>query len=251
MNAPEHRYYDAFVQALFEGQSDHPTVSALLAQPAFTVYRNTVFKGCVDALLANYPAVHRLVGSAWMESAALAFAQQHLPREASLIAYGEGFAGFLGTLEAAAELPYLPGVAALDRCWTESHLAADDPLLDVSALHAALAAGQDVTLVPHAASRWHHDPLHPVYTIWNANRRDDGPCELDPDWQGEGGLLTRPQGDVQWQSLGLGGVRFLEACRDGCGIASAAEQALAHEPGLDIAQLLGQLVLAGTFTSFH
>lgn len=251
MNAPDKRYYAAFLEALLDGHSDDPDVRALLAQPAFAVYRNTVFKGCVDALLANYPAVHRLVGSAWMESAALEFAQRHLPRQASLIAYGEGFAEFLGALEAARALPYLPGIATLDRCWTESHLAADQPLLDVSALHAALERGQDVTLVPHAASRWHHDPLHPVYTIWDANRSEDGATELSPEWQGQGALLTRAHAQVQWQPLSLGGCRFLDACRDGCGIASAAGQALAHEPGLDIGAMLGQLVQADAFTSFH
>jgi hypothetical protein len=31
-------------------------------QPGFAVYRNTVLKGCIDALQANYPTVHALVG---------------------------------------------------------------------------------------------------------------------------------------------------------------------------------------------
>jgi hypothetical protein len=34
--------------------------------PALAVYRNTVAKGCIDALQANYPAVHTLVGSDWL-----------------------------------------------------------------------------------------------------------------------------------------------------------------------------------------
>lgn len=251
MNAPATRYYDAFLQAILEGHSNDDAVAALLAQPAFAVYRNTIFKGCVDALIANYPTVHRLVGSAWMESAALQFARHHLPRQASLIAYGEGFAGFLRTVEAVRELPYLPGVAALDRCWTESHLAADQPVLAVAALHIALEAGQDVTLVPHASSRWHHDTQHPVYTIWSANRSEDGQAELAPEWRGEGALLTRPHAQVQWQPLSLGACRFLDACRDGCSIGRAAGQALEHEPDLDIATMLGQLIQADAFTSFY
>ncbi|MCA1323557.1 DNA-binding domain-containing protein [Herbaspirillum sp. alder98] len=251
MNAPDRDYYDAFAEALLHGRSDDPQVLALLAQPAFAIYRNTVFKGCVDALLANYPAVHRLVGSAWMESAALAFARGHLPRQASLIAYGEGFADFLASLDAAQDLPYLPGVAALDRCWTESHLAADQPLLEVSALHVALAAGQDVTLVPHAATRWHLDAQHPVYTIWDANRSEAGDTGLAPHWQGEAALLTRAHDHVQWQLLGAGACRFLDACRDGCSIARAAGQALAIEPDLEIGAMLGQLIQADAFTSFY
>ena len=45
-------------------------LDALLAQPGFAVYRNTVAKGCIDALQANYPAVHALVGTDWLRAAA-------------------------------------------------------------------------------------------------------------------------------------------------------------------------------------
>ena len=38
--------------------------SALARQPGFAVYRNTVMKGCIDALQANYPAVARIAGEA-------------------------------------------------------------------------------------------------------------------------------------------------------------------------------------------
>ncbi|HZG19649.1 MAG TPA: DNA-binding domain-containing protein [Herbaspirillum sp.] len=244
-------YYPAFLQALLEQRSDHPDIAALLRQPAFAVYRNTVFKGCVDALAANYPAVRRLVGDDWMQAATLAYARQHLPRQASLIAYGEGFAAFLASLPAAAELPYLHGVAQLDRYWTEAHLAADQPPLDTSALHAALAAGQDVRLVPHAAARWHHDAQHPVYTIWSANRAPDVAALDDIDWHGEAALLTRTEAHVQWRPLGPGACAFLDACRAGHSIAGAAALALAREPELDIATLLAGLLQAGAFTTFH
>jgi len=243
-------YYPAFLQALLEDHSDDATVAALLRQPAFAVYRNTVFKGCVDALAANYPAVQRLVGSDWMHAAALAYARDHLPRQASLIAYGEGFAAFLAALPAADELPYLPGVAMLDRCWTEAHLAADQPMVESAALQSALVAGQDVCLVPHAATRWHYDAQHPVTTIWSANRSDPAIEPGDIDWHGEAALFTRPQAEVQWQAISHGACRFLDACREGQPVTQAAALALAQEPDLDVAALLGQLLLAGAFTAF-
>ena len=52
-------------------------LDALLAQPGFAVYRNTVAKGCIDALQANYPSVHALVGADWLRAAAHAFVHQH------------------------------------------------------------------------------------------------------------------------------------------------------------------------------
>ena len=60
------RFQDAFVDAL---QGVEPAaldeadrlIATLTAQPGFAVYRNTVMKGCVDALRANFPTVERLV----------------------------------------------------------------------------------------------------------------------------------------------------------------------------------------------
>ncbi|MBP0596766.1 putative DNA-binding domain-containing protein [Herbaspirillum sp. LeCh32-8] len=248
-------YYGQFLQALLHGDAAaDPQIAALQAQPAFAVYRNTVFKGCADALMANYPAVRRLVGEAWMGAAALAYACANLPDDACLIAYGRTFPDFLSRLEQARELPYLPGVAALDRCWTESHLAADDPAIDADGLFAALSAGRDVRLAPHAAARWQWAAEHPCYSIWSANRNEDAALAQTPDWHGEGALLTRPDGQVQWQPLSVGACRFLDACRDGMGVAQAAGAALQSEPGMDIAATLGRLLQAGSFTScasFH
>lgn len=244
-------YYREFLHGIWHGASDSPQVASLLAQPAFAIYRNTIFKGCVDALAANYPAVQRLVGEQWFHQAALVYARTCMPVDASLIAYGDGFADFLAGLDAAAELPYLPGVASLERCWSESHLAADDATIDTAALHAALAAGRDVRLVPHAASRWHWDASHPVYSIWVANRDPEADAAANIAWHGEGALLTRPDGQVQWRLAGLGMCRFLDACRAGAGVSDAAALALEGEPGLGIAAMLAELLQAGAFTTFH
>jgi Putative DNA-binding domain len=54
-------YQDAFAQALLaeDPGSASPELARLVAQPGFAVYRNTVLKGCIDALHANFPAVAR------------------------------------------------------------------------------------------------------------------------------------------------------------------------------------------------
>ena len=114
----------------------------------------------------------------------------------------------------------------------------------------ALVAGQDVRLVPHAATRWHHDAQHPVTTIWSANRTDPAIDPGDIDWQGEAALFTRPQAEVQWQAISHGACCFLDACREGQPVTLAAALAQAQEPDLDVAALLAQLLLAGAFTAF-
>ena len=48
-------FQDLFVEALYNPEAD--TLTLLTDQPGFSVYRNTVMKGAVDALLANFPTV--------------------------------------------------------------------------------------------------------------------------------------------------------------------------------------------------
>ena len=125
-------FQDAFAQTLQTGGTGSPTLTTLTAQPGFAVYRNTVMKGCIDALVANYPAVVRLVGDDWFRAAAAVFVRAHPPRHPMLVDYGRDFPSFLSAFEPAAELTYLPDVARLDRFWTEAHVAADgrhSPLL--------------------------------------------------------------------------------------------------------------------------
>lgn len=176
-------------------------LAALQAQPGFAVYRNTVHKGCIDALQANYPTVCSLVGEDWFRAAASVFVQEHPPRDARLMGYGAGFPAFLRDFEPAAGLPYLPGVAQLDRCWTESHLAAEAPALDAAWLAAQPPLPlEGMHLAPHPAARWAWSEDHPACTLWQRQRNGDA-MDAELGWHGDGALLTRPQGRVQWMPL--------------------------------------------------
>lgn len=245
-------YQTAFAQALLadDPRVEAPALAALVAQPGFAVYRNTVLKGCIDALQANYPSVTRLVGDEWFRAAAAVFVrEQHLPAHPALIDYGAGFAEFLTAFAPAAELPYLPGVAELDRCWTEAHIAADAPRLEAATL-AALSPAQmgELALMPHAATRWRWFADQPIYTIWSRNRGDGDPA-ADLDWHSEGALLTRPGDDVQWMPLTVGGIAFLDHSSAGASIAQAAGTALKVESTIDLARLTQQLLAAGAFSA--
>ncbi|MDQ7957869.1 MAG: putative DNA-binding domain-containing protein [Pseudomonadota bacterium] len=251
MTAPD-AFEQDFVGALFADGADGAGAPGWTAQPGFAVYRNTVRKGCIDALEANFPAVARLVGRDWLRAAAARHLAGHPPRDPCLLRYGEGFADTLAEL-AGDELPYLHGVAALDRLWTASHTAADAPVLRADAL-AGLPPETLATLrlPPHPAARWHGSGTLPLHSIWSANRSGDA-AALEAlaalAWAGESTLLTRPIAEVIWQPLPAGGCAFLDACARGDRLADAAAAALDAHPHIDLAALLAQLLQAGTFTT--
>ncbi|MHB1124559.1 MAG: HvfC/BufC family peptide modification chaperone [Ramlibacter sp.] len=238
-------FHCAFAKALFAAPHEAPgPLAALTAQPAFAVYRNTVMKGCIDALEANFPTVARLVGRDWFRAAAAIHAAAQPPRDARLLFYGEGFAAFLEGFEPARKLPYLPGVARLDRAWIEAHAAPDAAIDLASFAGVAPAALAAAPVAPHPAARWHWFADQPVFTIWQRNRvgsEDRGEIA----WRGEGALLTRPAGGVTWREASQAECAFLDACAGGAVLAQAAAAALRVEPGADLAQLLAGLLRAG------
>ncbi len=246
------RFQGDFAQALLatDGLSP-PAMAAVTAQPAFAVYRNTVLKGCIDALQANYPAITRLVGEEWMRAAAAVYARDALPGQPMLLQYGADFGDFLTQFEPAAELPYLPGVAHLDRYWTEAHAAAsEDTLVPAAAAQLARSNFFRVRLQPHAATRWAWFANAPIYTIWSRNRSDDT-VDGDIDWHAEGALLTRPQDAVQWRAIDEAGCAFLDTCTSGGSVADAAQAALEVQSDADLGRLISVLLEAGAFSRLH
>jgi hypothetical protein len=242
------RFQDAFAHALLApGVEPAADVAALAMQPAFAVYRNTVMKGCIDALQANYPAVARLVGEEWFRAAAAVYVREALPVDPTLLRYGASFADFLVRFEPAADLPYLPGAARLDRLWTEAHAAADEEALDPAAV-ARLAPEElaRVILHPHAAARWAWFEEAPIYTIWTRNRADSVPDD-NIHWRPEGALLVRPRDTVEWVALDAAGSAFLDACAAGATLAEAAQAALEVQGNADLAHLMSMLLAAGAF----
>lgn len=246
-------YQDAFARALLaEDRAVPPQLAYLVAQPGFAVYRNTVLKGCIDALQANFPAVARLVGDEWFRAAASVHARNALPDTATLLTYGQSFPDFLAHFEPAAELPYLADVARADRLWSEAHVAADDTVLDPARLARIGPDDMDrVTLRPHAAARWAWCDEHPVYTLWSRNRALEADFEAQIDWRGEGILLTRPNGAVDHHALPRAGAAFLTACAAGLSIARAVAAAFEVDPGADLATFINQFLQAGALAEMQ
>lgn len=246
------QFQNGFARALIhaDNSATHDDVLApLVAQPAFAVYRNTVLKGCIDALAANFPAVQRLVGEEWFRDAAAIYARQQLPQRPMLLDYGEDFPRFLAAFAPAAELPYLAGVAQLDRWWSEAHFAGDEAPLGADELAALPPESLSrLRLRPHVATRWAWFDVLPIGTIWQRNRRVDAAPAADPiDWHGEGVLIVRPRGAVETVFIGAAGCAFMDACAAGSLLPAAVQAAAQAEGSADLAELTATLFSSGAF----
>ena len=255
------QFQSAFAAGLLGPASRASPLAHLFAQPAFAVYRNTVMKGCVDALEANFPSVARLVGSDWFRAAAALHVAEAPPRDGRLLHYGAQFPDFLRSFAPAADLPYLCGVAQLDALWLDAHVAADAPVLAPASLTGLPPETLgDTVLALHPATHWRWFEDHPIYTLWQRNRPsgaspanggEDAAQHADIDWQAEGALLTRCDGVVRWQHASRADCAFLHACAEGMPLAEAAAAASTTEPGADIAALLANLLRAKAFRAFN
>lgn len=250
------RFQDRFAAALLQESGTLELESLSWAmQPGFAVYRNTVMKACIDALQANYPAVARLVGDEWFRAAAARYVRAHLPREPMLVRYGEDFPTFLSSFEPAQDMPWLAGVARLDRFWSEAHVARDQAPLSADALAALpLEALARTALQPHATARWAWFAEQPILSLWQRNRRALSEVEVslaDIAWVGEGVLLTRPQSEVIWKSIGAGASAFLDMCARGAILADAAAAAQTADAEVDLTQVLAALLDAGALSAMR
>jgi hypothetical protein len=235
-------FQNAFAAALSDadaGSSARADIAALVRQPGFLIYRNTAMKGCIDALQANYPAVLRLVGAEWFRACASVFVRSHPPAHASLVDYGGGFGEFLAGFAPAADLPYLPDVARLDRFWTEAHIAHDEPPLRL-----CRQDDEHVVLRPLASARWRWFGDQPIFTIWSRNRAPGSYDASAFDWHGEGALVVRPNDAVVGVPVDRAGCALLDAFAGGASIAAAIDAARAHDRDAALASSLAELLRA-------
>lgn len=230
------------------GRDVHEAIAALIAQPAFAVYRNTALGACIDALVANYPAVACLVGRDWFRAAAGSYAAAYPPDDARMLFYGRHFPQFLADHSSMHGLAYLAGVASIDRLWTEASTAGDAATIGLVAL--ATLSPEDLPRVRvslHPAARWYRSEL-PTYSIWDASRRG---ASLDDTlrWQSEFTLLTRAGTAVRAMTVTAAACALLDACADGYGFQEAIDRVMASHPDTDMQDTLASLFDAGAFAA--
>lgn len=241
------RFQTAFAEALSGDVAGLAPWIAPEAAPRFAVYRNTVAKGCADAVAAQFPTLASVVGEPWLRAAAALFARAHPPLSAGLADYGEGFPAWLAAFPPAADMPWLAGLARIDWARGEALFARDLPPLRAEAV-AALPADAYVGLAAE---------LHPAArvlrfadgapSLWRALQGDDPPADVELSPEPEGLLLTRPDLEVRTELLSPGGLGFLDACRAGLSLAAAGEAALEAQSDLRLADTFAAFIAAGAF----
>lgn len=243
-------FQDRFSAALHRGAilTSHGDEEALKA--GVSVHRNTIYKALMDALRANYSSVERLMGRDWFIASAQAFLAENLPKEPSLMAFGAGYPDFLAAIPASEELDFLPGVARLDRYWTEAHIAPDAEVVSAEALaRVPSRALFDLKLRPHPSARleWFD---YPAPSLWRQNRPSDPQIErFDLDWVSEGALMVRRRGEVVMLTLDAAGFAFLQKCYAGAALGQSAVAALEIDAATDLKTRIAQFIGFGAFSS--
>jgi hypothetical protein len=216
----------------------------------FSVYRNNVVVGLIEALAAAFPAVRRIVGDEFFRAMARAYLVADPPRSPIILAYGGGFADFIAAFPPAASLPYLGDVARIERAWTESYHAPEASLLDPSTLAS----------IPLERLTELHLDLHPsvcvtrskfpAVTIWRMNVGDGVPAPVDLAQGGEHALVARPNAEVEVRRLPEGGAGFISALLRGFSLGAAREAAIAADGGFNLTDNLTGLIQASVLVSW-
>ena len=219
----------------------HAATPARIAS-AFGIYRNNVASSLINVLTARFPVIVRLIGAEAFSALAWRFIAVHPPRSPVLLAYGEGFPGFLCRLSEAPAAGYLADIARLEVARGHAFHAADaEPVAFArfSELPPARLPAVQVLLHPSLTllrSRF------PVVSAWEANQAGgDGTIWC---WKGEDALVARPRDEVIVERLHAGGFAFLSSLARGSTLATAIDAGLRDDGAFDLVANLG--VLAGT-----
>jgi hypothetical protein len=212
----------------------------------FSVYRNNVIVGLIEALKAAYPVVRRLVGDAFFVAMARTHATQEPPVSPIMLDYGAGFPDFIAGFEPAATLPYLADVARLERTWVEAYHAAEAIPLTRSAV-ARLARDHlpSCRLILHPAVRILRSD-YPIIEIWRTNLDGSGTEAISLDQAGDDVLISRPAAEVEIRRMPAGAAAFIRAVQAGKPVVDAMRQGIADNTQFDLANTLIGLIEADT-----
>ena len=215
----------------------------------FSVYRNNVVVGLIDALKQSFPAVTRIVGDEFMTALSRIYVAHEPPSSPILLHYGAGFADFINSFEPAATVPYLADVARMERAWHEAYHARETPTLNCSTL-AGLAPRQFeyVTFTAHPSLRL-IPSSYPALSIWQMNLESATPQPIDLA-QTEYAIFLRPNAEVEARSVSASSFIFVQELTRGSTVLQALRAAIRHDEMFDLGAHLAELFRMGAFESW-
>ncbi len=217
----------------------------LTPEARLQIYRNIVSNNHSAALATAYPAVQKLVGEEFFESAATRYLRDCPTRSGNLQDYGASFPEFLAQLPQAAGLDYLPDVARLEWARQESYLAADAESISVTAL-AAVTEPDCLRLQLHPSVRLVSSP-QPVLDIWRFCQQSD-PEHLRLSGKPQRVLVWREGTQIAMQEVDTGCHALVAALLLGTPLAAAHEDALRAKKAFDLSACLHWLFTTGLVT---
>ena len=210
----------------------------------FSVYRNNIQVGLVDALARTFPVSLRLVGEPFFRGMARRYVADNKPRDPVLLNYGDTFGDFIEGFVPAQGLPYLSDVARLEFAWQRAYHAADAQALTFATLETKASTGSDVAWIWHPAARIVASPF-PVGSIWLAHQTDT--VGDVGSWDPEMVLISRPEMAVSLTVLAPPIGAFACALWAGSDLHQATALASQAWPDFDPGRSFGQILALGGF----
>src|SRR5262245_39187389 len=207
----------------------------LEASARLAVYRHHVVTSLTAALESTYPVVTRLVDARFFRFAADRYIRTHPPTSPCLFEFGAALADFLADFEPSRRLAYLPDVARLEWAMNVALHAPDAAAIE----RAALAYGPRIALHPSVTllrSPW------PVDAIWRTNQPGASADPVDLDTGAVRLQVWRAGDDVLFRALSPAAFVLRETIARTGSLEDAATEALALDPGLDLATHIVELL---------
>lgn len=230
-----------------QGVGQHILQDGFSAGERLRIYRNTCRSTLIETLRMTYPAVDRLVGSDFFDTAAAWFIARHPADSACLNDYGGGFADFLAALDAVKGVPYLADVARFEWALGIAAHAEDAPVLEIAApLSIAQDAQDKLRFLGHPSVRF-LELAYPADQIADAvlSGNDAAMAEVDIASGPVRLVVHRGPAGLEAQRLDIGSYRFVSRLCAGEPLASLIQSA-----GDDAPTLLAEQLAKGRLTAF-
>tara|TARA_R110001583_G_scaffold7879_5_gene38519 strand:- start:14708 stop:15556 length:849 start_codon:yes stop_codon:yes gene_type:complete len=228
------------------------------------VYRNGFYKGCVDALAANFPMSQKRVGSENFRKIARLYVDHFPPEQGTLVGYGQDFPGFIADFIAdialektavktvtfkpdtnqqeAADLPLnLADIAHLDYVWLTSLMSADSgEILTPEYVTKLMEQGFELTelCVKLNASVLLFRVSEESFSEWIALKTNNNEAPKTESSAVDFVMLWRLQGYLLARSLSIAEVALMQALQalqgKGKPLGEAFDAAIAVNPNFEV-----------------
>ncbi|MEZ5871080.1 MAG: DNA-binding domain-containing protein [Nitratireductor sp.] len=206
------------------------------APKRFSVYRNNVVVGLMEAMRNTFPSLRAIMGDTNFDRVARNFVAYHPPVSAMMQQYGAEFAEFLASFPPLAKSPFLADLARAERAYVDAWHERDAEPASIALLSGVPEAElPTLTFARHPAStvicsKW------PVADLFDRRYGPPG-GEIDLG-QAQNLLITRPHFTVLVNQVKLCEAEFIQALFDGAQLGEAAARGFGADPEFDFGAAL-------------